>query len=126
MNLKSDRVISFNFRVNKTLKIPYKINTVIRLSKYWSKKNVKANKIAENKKVNLEFEASVGGGIPILRSIKEGLATNKIHKIYGILNGTCNYILTEMEKTGGSFNWWIATSYSVLLSIYLKFLFSSW
>ena len=54
-------------------------------------------------KVNLEFEASVGGGIPILRTIKEGLATNKIHKIYGILNGTCNYILTEMEKTGDSF-----------------------
>ena len=51
-------------------------------------------------KVNLEFEASVGGGIPILRTIKEGPATNKIHKIYGILNGTCNYILTEMEKTG--------------------------
>ena len=59
--------------------------------------------LAVKNKVNLEFEASVGGGIPILRTIKEGLATNKIHKIYGILNGTCNYILTEMEKTGGSF-----------------------
>ena len=59
--------------------------------------------MALKKKVNLEFEASVGGGIPILRTIKEGLATNKINKIYGILNGTCNYILTEMEKTGDSF-----------------------
>ena len=59
--------------------------------------------LAIKNKVNLEFEASVGGGIPILRTIKEGLATNKIHKIYGILNGTCNYILTEMEKTGASF-----------------------
>ena len=59
--------------------------------------------LAIKNKVNLEFEASVGGGIPILRTIKEGLATNKIHKIYGILNGTCNYILTEMEKTGDSF-----------------------
>ena len=59
--------------------------------------------LAVKNKVNLEFEASVGGGIPILRTIKEGLATNKIHKIYGILNGTCNYILTEMEKTGDSF-----------------------
>ena len=59
--------------------------------------------MAVKNKVNLEFEASVGGGIPILRTIKEGLATNKIHKIYGILNGTCNYILTEMEKTGDSF-----------------------
>ena len=59
--------------------------------------------LAVKNKVNLEFEASVGGGIPILRTIKEGLATNKIHKIYGILNGTCNYILTEMEKTGDTF-----------------------
>ena len=59
--------------------------------------------LAVKNKVNLEFEASVGGGIPILRTIKEGLATNKIYKIYGILNGTCNYILTEMEKTGDTF-----------------------
>ena len=59
--------------------------------------------LAIKNKVNLEFEASVGGGIPILRTIKEGLATNKINKIYGILNGTCNYILTEMEKTGDTF-----------------------
>ncbi len=59
--------------------------------------------IAVKNKVNLEFEASVGGGIPILRTIKESLATNKIVKIYGILNGTCNYILSEMETTGNSF-----------------------
>ncbi len=59
--------------------------------------------LAVKNKVNLEFEASVGGGIPILRTIKEGLATNKINKMYGILNGTCNYILTEMEKTGDAF-----------------------
>ena len=49
-------------------------------------------KLAEKNKVNLEFEASVCGGIPILRTIKEGLATNKIARVYGILNGTCNYI----------------------------------
>ena len=60
-------------------------------------------RIAENNNVNLEFEASVAGGIPILRTIKEGLATNKIEKIYGILNGTCNYILSEMEKTNEDF-----------------------
>ena len=59
--------------------------------------------IAERNKVNLEFEAAVGGGIPILRTIKEGLATNKILKVYGILNGTCNYILSEMESTKDSF-----------------------
>ena len=59
--------------------------------------------LAEKNNVNLEFEASVAGGIPILRTIKEGLATNKIEKIYGILNGTCNYILSEMEITKDDF-----------------------
>ena len=62
------------------------------------------SKLAEKNKVNLEFEASVAGGIPILRTMKEGLATNKIYKVYGILNGTCNYILSEMEKTKDSFS----------------------
>ena len=60
-------------------------------------------KLAEKNKVNLEFEASVGGGIPIIRTIKEGLATNKINKVFGILNGTCNYILSEMEGTKENF-----------------------
>ena len=60
--------------------------------------------LAEKNKVNLEFEASVAGGIPILRTIKESLATNKITKVYGILNGTTNYILSEMEKTNQTFN----------------------
>ena len=62
------------------------------------------SKLAEKNKVNLEFEASVAGGIPILRTIKEGLATNKISKVYGILNGTCNYILSEMETSKDSFS----------------------
>ena len=61
------------------------------------------SKLAEKNKVNLEFEASVGGGIPIIRTIKEGLATNKINKVFGILNGTCNYILSEMEDTKENF-----------------------
>ena len=60
-------------------------------------------KLAEINKVNLEFEASVAGGIPILRTIKEGLATNKINKVYGILNGTTNYILSEMENSNENF-----------------------
>ena len=60
-------------------------------------------KLAENNNVNLEFEASVAGGIPILRSIKEGLTTNKISKVYGILNGTSNYILSEMENSNENF-----------------------
>ena len=60
-------------------------------------------KLAEDNNVNLEFEASVAGGVPILKTIKEGLVTNKIKKIYGILNGTTNYILTEMENSNESF-----------------------
>ena len=56
------------------------------------------SQIAEENKVNLEFEASVAGGIPILRTLKDGLATNKFNKVVGILNGTSNYILSEMEK----------------------------
>ena len=61
-------------------------------------------KLAEKNNVNLEFEASVAGGIPILRSIKEGLATNKLSKVYGILNGTSNYILSEMENSEQNFS----------------------
>ena len=68
-----------------------------------SKHGNKLAKIAELNNVNLEFEASVAGGIPILRSIKEGLATNKISKVYGILNGTSNYILSEMENSNQNF-----------------------
>jgi homoserine dehydrogenase len=56
------------------------------------------SKIAEKNKVNFEFEAAVCGGIPIIRSIKEGLIANNINKIYGILNGTSNYILSSMDK----------------------------
>jgi homoserine dehydrogenase len=61
-------------------------------------------KLAEKNHVNLEFEASVAGGIPILRTIKEGLLTNKISKVYGILNGTTNYILSEMRNSKESFS----------------------
>ena len=60
-------------------------------------------KIAEKNKVNLEFEASVCGGVPIIRSLKESLIANKISKIYGILNGTSNYILSSMDKKNKNF-----------------------
>ena len=63
----------------------------------------KLSELAERNNVNLEFEASVAGGIPILKTIKEGLATNKIKKVYGILNGTTNYILSEMENINEDF-----------------------
>ena len=56
------------------------------------------SKIAEKNKVNFEFEAAVCGGIPIIRSIKEGLIANNISKLYGVLNGTSNYILSSMDK----------------------------
>ena len=60
-------------------------------------------KIAEKNRVNLEFEAAVCGGVPIIRSLKEGLIANKISKIYGIFNGTSNYILSSMDKQNKSF-----------------------
>ena len=59
-------------------------------------------KAIENK-VSFEFEASVGGGIPIVKALKEGLVANKINYIHGILNGTTNYILTRMLDDGKSF-----------------------
>ena len=62
------------------------------------------SELAEKNKVNLEFEASVCGGVPIIRSLKEGLIANKISKIYGIFNGTSNYILSSMEKDNKNFN----------------------
>ena len=52
--------------------------------------------------VDIAFEAAVAGGIPILRSFREGLVANKFDKILGILNGTCNFILSEMAETPGS------------------------
>ena len=60
--------------------------------------------LAEKNKVNLEYEASVAGGVPIIRSLKEGLIANKIKKIYGILNGTTNFILSSMESSKKDFN----------------------
>ena len=62
------------------------------------------SRIAEKNKVNLEFEASVCGGIPIIRLLKEGLIANKISKIYGIFNGTSNYILSTMDNENKTFD----------------------
>ncbi|MDB5651878.1 MAG: Homoserine dehydrogenase [Hyphomicrobiales bacterium] len=60
-------------------------------------------KLAESKHVALAFEASVAGGIPIVKTLREGLAGNSIERVYGILNGTCNYMLSRMELEGLSF-----------------------
>lgn len=58
---------------------------------------------AEKNAAGIFFEASVGAGIPIVRSLRDGLVSNRIKNIYGILNGTCNYILTRMEQAHSSF-----------------------
>ena len=60
-------------------------------------------KLAEEYDVIVGFEGSVGGGIPIIRVLKEDLAVNNVKEIYGIVNGTANYILTKMEKEGKEF-----------------------
>jgi homoserine dehydrogenase len=59
--------------------------------------------LAEKHGVALNFEAAVAGGIPVVKVIREGLQGNDIARVYGILNGTCNYILTLMEREGRSF-----------------------
>ena len=70
------------------------------VSKYWEE----LNQIISGKNNQMKFEAAVAGGIPIVKVINEFLKSNKIKKIYGILNGTSNYILTNMLNTNESFN----------------------
>ncbi|MCB1557980.1 MAG: homoserine dehydrogenase [Alphaproteobacteria bacterium] len=64
---------------------------------------VELAEIAERNNVSLCYEAAVAGGIPIIKMIREGLGANRISGLYGIMNGTCNYILTTMERTGEDF-----------------------
>ncbi|MBP6768798.1 MAG: homoserine dehydrogenase [Reyranella sp.] len=59
---------------------------------------------AEKKQRILAFEAAVAGGIPIIKALREGLVGNRVKRLYGILNGTCNYILTTMRETGRDFD----------------------
>ena len=59
---------------------------------------------AEKKGVDVYYEASVAGGIPIIKALREGLVSNRINRICGIMNGTCNYIITRMEREGADFN----------------------
>ncbi len=59
---------------------------------------------AEAAGVDVYYEASVAGGIPIIKALREGLVSNRINRIYGIMNGTCNYILTRMENEGADFD----------------------
>jgi len=59
--------------------------------------------LAEDNGVALNFEAAVAGGIPVIKALREALLPNSITRVYGILNGTCNYILTTMQEEGRSF-----------------------
>jgi len=60
--------------------------------------------LAEKHGVAIGFEAAVGGGIPCLKALREGLAANAVESMYGILNGTCNFILTKMENEGADYD----------------------
>jgi homoserine dehydrogenase len=62
-----------------------------------------AERAHDGRGVALKFEAAVAGGIPVIKGLREGAAANRIARIYGILNGTCNYILSTMEATGRDF-----------------------
>jgi homoserine dehydrogenase len=69
-----------------------------------AKHGVRLAGIAERHHVALNFEAAVGGAIPIVKTLREGLAGNSLDRVYGILNGTCNYILSRMEREGLTFD----------------------
>ncbi|GHB36321.1 homoserine dehydrogenase [Pseudovibrio japonicus] len=68
-----------------------------------AKHAVSFSRLAEEKGVSLNYEAAAAGGIPIIKTMRESLAGNDVSRVYGIMNGTCNYILTRMEREGLSF-----------------------
>ncbi|MTI17332.1 homoserine dehydrogenase [Rhodobacteraceae bacterium RKSG542] len=68
-----------------------------------AKHAVELSRLAEEQGVSLNYEAAVAGGIPIVKTMRESLAGNDVERVYGIMNGTCNYILTRMEREGLSF-----------------------
>jgi homoserine dehydrogenase len=69
-----------------------------------AKHGVELAALAEEKGAILNFEAAVAGGIPVIKALRESLTGNTVSRVYGIMNGTCNYILTKMEKEGLSFD----------------------
>ncbi len=73
----------------------------------------KLARLAEAKGVAFGFEAAVAGGIPVIKALREGLAGNRLQQVYGILNGTCNYILTTMRETGREFSEVLAEAQSL-------------
>ena len=81
------------------------------VSKYWST----LRELSRKNDCLIKFEAAVAGGIPIIKVLEDFLPSNKVNKIYGILNGTCNYILTNMKKKNEDFKQ-ILNKESALLS----------
>ena len=69
-----------------------------------AKHGIELARLAEKSGVALNFEAAVAGGIPVIKTLREALAGNQIRRVYGILNGTCNYILTQMQEKHRSFD----------------------
>ncbi len=69
-----------------------------------AKHGIALARVAEENSVALNFEAAVAGGIPVIKTLREALLPNEITRVYGILNGTCNYILTTMQEDGRSFS----------------------
>jgi len=69
-----------------------------------AKHGVELAKLAEARGVLLNFEAAVAGGIPIIKTMRETLTANTVERVFGIMNGTCNYMLTRMEKEGISYD----------------------
>lgn len=68
-----------------------------------AKHGVALAKLAEKNRVALNFEAAVAGGIPVIKTLREALVGNEVRRVYGILNGTCNFILTKMQSEGRAF-----------------------
>ncbi|MDB5505988.1 MAG: homoserine dehydrogenase [Devosia sp.] len=68
-----------------------------------AKHGVALARLAEDNGAQLGFEAAVAGGIPVIKTLREGLGSARIHRVYGIMNGTCNYILTRMGNEGITF-----------------------
>jgi homoserine dehydrogenase len=68
-----------------------------------SRHGVELAGIAEERGILLNYEAAVAGGIPVIKTMREAMAGNTVSRVFGILNGTCNYILTRMEAEGLSF-----------------------
>ncbi|WP_299347684.1 homoserine dehydrogenase, partial [uncultured Maritalea sp.] len=65
-----------------------------------AKHGVEIARLAEKHNTSFSFEAAVAGGIPVIKTLREGLGLARVQRVYGIMNGTCNYILTRMESAG--------------------------